>query len=96
MIAMFTAAGLLLALALTLVRLFGGPTLYDRVLAVNAVATKVVLIVAAIAAATGQAELLDVALALALASFVVNTAVLKFFRARTFQAPLARVGEELT
>jgi multicomponent Na+:H+ antiporter subunit F len=96
MIAVFTAAGLVLALALTLVRLFGGPTLYDRLLAVNAIGAKVVLVIAAIAAATGEAALVDVALALALASFVVNTAVFKFFRARTFQAPLARAGEELS
>ena len=94
MIAVFTAAGLMLALALTLVRLFGGPTLYDRVLAVNAVVAKIVLVIAAIAAATGHAELVDVALALAFAAFVINVAVLKFFRARTFQAPLARAGEE--
>jgi multicomponent Na+:H+ antiporter subunit F len=96
MIALFAAAGALIALALTLVRLFGGPTLYDRVLAANAISAKVVLVIAAIAAAVGQAELVDVAFALALASFVVNAAVLKFFRARTFQAPLARVGEEVS
>lgn len=96
MIAAFTAAGIVLVLALTLVRLFVGPTLYDRVLAANAVAAKLVLVVAAIAAASGQAGVVDVALALALASFVINAAVLKFFRARTFQAPLAPVGEEVS
>lgn len=90
MIALVAAALVAVALALCLTRLFGGPTLYDRVLGANAVVWKAALICAAIAVAMGNAQWIDVALALTLGSFVVNLALLKFFRIRTFQAPLAR------
>jgi multicomponent Na+:H+ antiporter subunit F len=94
MIAIAAALGASVALALAMVRLFAGPTLYDRMLATNAAVSKAVLVVAALAAAFGRAEWVDVALALVLALFVANVASLKFFRARTFQAPLARARED--
>lgn len=90
MIALAAAALVAVALALCLTRLFGGPTLYDRVLGANAVIWKGALICAAIAVAAGNGQWLDVALALVLGAFVFNVALLKFFRIRTFQAPLAR------
>ncbi|GAM98830.1 other cation transporters [alpha proteobacterium U9-1i] len=95
MIAFIAAGVLVVALALTVVRLFAGPTLYDRVLAANAAVCKVALVVAAVAAATGGPALVDVAMVLLLGSFVLNAAILKFFRARSFQAPLVRAGEDL-
>lgn len=93
MIPMLAAAGLTLILALALVRLFNGPTLYDRALAANVVATAAALVCAAFAAFRQRPDLVDAALALVLGGFVVNVAVLKFFRARSFQPPLARAGE---
>lgn len=94
MIAVTAAFGLLISLALALARLFGGPTLYDRVLAANAAALKAAIIAGAVAMAAGRSEWIDVALALALGAFVVNVAVLKFFRVRTFQPPLVRTQED--
>ncbi|MEZ6024240.1 MAG: cation:proton antiporter [Hyphomonadaceae bacterium] len=93
MVALAAAAGVLIALALTLVRLFAGPTLYDRALAAKSAAIKLVLICAALAVAAGRADWVDAAFALLLAALVTTAAVLKFFRARTFQPPLAR-GED--
>lgn len=90
MIAVVAAALVAVALALCLTRLFGGPTLYDRILGANAVVQKAALICAAVAVAAGRSDWLDVALALVLGGFVFNVAVLKFFRVRSFQAPLAR------
>lgn len=90
MIALFAAAGAAIALALALPRLFAGPTLYDRALASNAIVAKAALICAALAVIAGRADWLDAAIALVFGVFVVNVAILKFFRARTFQAPLAR------
>lgn len=88
MIALAAAAGVALVLALSLVRLFGGPTLYDRTLAANSVLAKAGLACAALAVMSGQTAWLDAAFALVFAGFIVNIAILKFFRARTFQAPL--------
>jgi multicomponent Na+:H+ antiporter subunit F len=90
MIALAVAAGVALVAALCLVRLFAGPTLYDRTLGMNSLVAKAAVICAALAVAAGRAEWIDVALALVLGGFVLNVAVLKFFRTRTFQAPLAR------
>jgi multicomponent Na+:H+ antiporter subunit F len=95
MIALAAAAGAAIALALSLVRLFAGPTLYDRALAVSAAVVKAALICAAAAVIAGRSEWIDAAIALVLALFVVSAAVAKVFRARTFQAPLARAGEEV-
>lgn len=90
MIALAAAIGAGAALVLCLLRLFAGPTLYDRALAANGVVTKTALICAAVAVAAGRGEGIDVAFALMFGAFVTNSAVLKFFRTRSFQAPLAR------
>ncbi len=93
MIGLIAAAAAALFLALTLWRLHAGPTLYDRALATHAILTKAAVICAALAAAAGRSDFADVALALTLCGFVLAAAVLKFFRAGTFQAPLTRRGE---
>lgn len=90
MIALVAAAIVVVALALCLPRLFGGPTLYDRVLGANTVVQKAALACAALAVAAGRSDWVDVAFALVLGAFVFNVAVLKFFRVRSFQPPLAR------
>lgn len=89
MIALIAGAGVLVALALTLLRLAVGPTLHDRALAVKTLIVQAALVCAAFAVAGGQSVWLDVALALMFAVLVLVVAVLKVFRARTFQAPLA-------
>lgn len=94
MIALIAAGGAIFFLVLTLLRFYAGPTLYDRALAVNSVVAKAVLVCAALAAASGRAEAVDAALALTLGALVLNAAVLKFYRAGTFQAPLVRAGED--
>jgi multicomponent Na+:H+ antiporter subunit F len=90
MIALIAVAGLLLALLLGLVRLFIGPTLYDRALAAKTLIIRAVLICGAVAVATDETAWVDAAFALAFAGLVVMAAVTKVFRARTFQAPLVR------
>lgn len=95
MIALAAAIGVALTLALCLIRLFGGPTLYDRTLAANAILAKAGLVCAAVGVMAGQSAWIDAAFALVLCGFVLNIAILKFFRVRTFQAPLARAREEI-
>jgi len=76
------------AMALMLVRLFIGPTLYDRVLAVNAFGTKIVLFLAVFSLAVGRADGLDIAVLYALINFVATIAILKFFSYRSLDVAL--------
>lgn len=79
---MFAAAaiGLVVAMALALIRAYAGPTLYDRILAVNAFGTKTVLMIAVLGFLMGRPDFLDIALVYALINFIGTIAVLKFFR----------------
>lgn len=79
---LFAAAtiALLVAMGLALARAFLGPTVYDRILAVNAFGTKTVLMIAVLGFLSGRPEFLDIALLYALINFVGTIAVLKFVR----------------
>lgn len=90
MIALAAAIGATLAAILVLVRLFAGPTLYDRALAAHSAAGKAALACAALGVMAGAPQWIDVALALVLGMFIANAATLKFFRAKSFQAPMYR------
>ena len=74
--------GILLAMALVLIRLIKGPTLYDRVLAVNSFGTHTVLLIGVVGFWNGRPDFLDIALLYALINFVGTIAILKFFRYR--------------
>jgi len=78
---MFVAAtlGILVAMAMALARALLGPTVYDRVLAVNTFGTKTVLLIAVLGFLTDRPEFLDLALVYALINFIGTIAVLKFF-----------------
>lgn len=93
-VALAAAAGATIAAALALLRLFAGPTLYDRAMAANAIAAKAALVCAAVAVIAGRAAWIDAAFALVLGVFVANVAIVKFFRAGTFQPPLGRATED--
>ena len=75
-------AGLLVAMLIALARAIAGPSLYDRVLAVNSFGTKIVLLLAAMGFLVGRPDFLDIALLYALVNFIGTLAVLKFFRYR--------------
>lgn len=90
-----TAAALiaiLLGMLLLLIRTLLGPTLYDRVLAVNSFGTKTVLALGLLGYVMGRPEFLDIAILYAMINFVSTIAILKFFRYRSFQVPLVRRG----
>ena len=81
---MFAAAALaiLATMALALVRAISGPTVYDRVLAVNMMTTKTTLLIALLGFLAGRPEFLDIALVYALINFVSVIAVLRLFGRR--------------
>ena len=74
-----TSFAILVTMTLALIRALLGPTVYDRVLAVNMFGTKTVLIIATLGFLTGRPDFLDLALLYALINFIGTLAVLKFF-----------------
>ncbi|MFC1660416.1 monovalent cation/H+ antiporter complex subunit F [Gemmatimonadota bacterium] len=74
-----TSVAILATMSLAMARALLGPTVYDRVLAVNMFGTKTVLIIAVLGFLTGRPDFLDLALLYALINFVGTLAVLKFF-----------------
>jgi len=76
----------LATMALALGRALLGPTVYDRVLAVNMFGTKTVLLFSIIAFLYGRPDFLDLALAYALINFIGVLAVLVFFRSRALRS----------
>ena len=75
-----TAFGVLVCMGLALVRALLGPTVYDRILAVNVFGTLTVLIIAVLGFMSGRPDFLDIALVYALINFISTIAVLKFVR----------------
>lgn len=89
------AAGIAALVAgLTLVRLFLGPTLQDRALAALGSTVHASLICAALGLAFGVSQFADVAFGLLVSALLCAAAVLKFFRARSFQPSLAPARED--
>lgn len=78
---MFTAAALavLVAMVLALIRAFAGPTLYDRILAVNVFGTKTVLLIAVVGFMMGRPDFLDIVMVYALMNFISVIGILRFF-----------------
>ena len=81
---MFISAtvGVLASMSLVMARALMGPTVYDRVLAVNTFGTKTVLLIAVLGFLTERPEFLDLAIVYALINFIGTIAVLKFFEYR--------------
>ena len=79
---MFIAAGaaVIIAMAIAIVRLILGPTVYDRILAVNVFGSKALLLIAVLGFLTDRPEFMDIALVYALISFVATIALMKFFK----------------
>ncbi|MEL6504130.1 MAG: monovalent cation/H+ antiporter complex subunit F [Pseudomonadota bacterium] len=80
--AAFISLIIFLCMVMLMVRLFAGPTLYDRVLALNTFGTCTVLLIGAMSLLFGRMDYLDIALLYALINFVGTIAILKFFRYR--------------
>ena len=79
------AVAILVTMALALARALAGPTVYDRVLAVNMFGTKTVLLLSVIALLYGRPDFLDLALAYALINFIGVLAVLEFVQSHALR-----------
>ena len=70
---------ILVTMVLAVIRALKGPSVYDRLLAVNMFGTKTALLLAVVAFLFERADFLDLALAYALINLVGVLAVLEFF-----------------
>lgn len=84
-------AAIIVTMGLALSRAAAGPTVFDRILAVNMFGTKTVLLIAVIGFLTHRPDFLDLALLYALMNFIGVIAVLRFSRYGHFADP---AGEE--
>lgn len=73
-----TAAALVVLAIAVLYRAVKGPTMQDRVIAVNVLGTNTVVILALLAAGLGEPWFLDIALIYALLNFLMAVAISKF------------------
>ena len=73
-----TAAALVVLAIVVLYRAVKGPTMQDRVIAVNVLGTNTVVILAVLAVALDSESFLDIALVYALLNFVMAIAISKF------------------
>ena len=77
---------ILITMGLALARAIAGPTIYDRIAAVNLFGTKTVLLIAVWAFISGRTDLLDIALVYALINFIGVIAVLKLVSVGDFHS----------
>jgi len=82
-----SSLAILVVMGIALARAFVGPSVYDRILAVNMFGTKTVLFIAVYGFLTGRPDFLDIALVYALINFISVIAVLKFVERITTENP---------
>jgi len=73
------------AMILAIIRGIVGPTLYDRILAVNMFGTKTVLLISLLGFVMGRPEFLDIALVYALINFISVIGVLRYSDTNQFK-----------
>ncbi len=92
MMAAVTAA-VLVTMALAIFRSIKGPTVYDRILAVNAFGTLTVVLIGVYGFLSGRPDVLDLALVYALINFIGTIAVSKYVEFSHMGRPTG--GDEL-
>ncbi|MBL4679377.1 MAG: hypothetical protein JKY88_01490 [Pseudomonadales bacterium] len=84
----------LVAMILAIIRGIVGPTLYDRILAVNMFGTKTVLLLSLLGFVMGRPEFLDIAIVYALINFISVVGVLRYSGTFELKQPSAESKEE--
>ncbi|MFG0254230.1 MAG: monovalent cation/H+ antiporter complex subunit F [Rhodopirellula sp. JB053] len=90
---MATSFAVLLTMILALVRATLGPTVFDRVLALNMFGTKTVLLISVVSFVTGRSDFLDLALLYSLMNFIGIVALLRFTQYNSFSDSVTSSGE---
>ena len=73
-----SSIAILVTMMLALIRAMLGPTVFDRVLALNMMGTKTVLLICVVGFLTGRTDFLDLALLYSLMNFIGMVALLRF------------------
>lgn len=81
--AVFALVIILIAMTLTVIRLILGPTLADRILALDTLSLNAVGFVAALVALTGFGLYVDIAIALALVGLLSTLALVRYLLVRS-------------
>lgn len=86
---MITAAiiAIFVVMVMAIIRAVMGPSLYDRILAINMFGTKTILMIALLGFSMGRPEFLDIAMVYALINFISVIGVLHFSDSVGFKEP---------
>lgn len=74
------AVAVLVTMCMAMIRALRGPTVFDRVLAVNMFGTKTVLLICLLGFVVGRPEFMDLAIVYALMNFIGTLTILKYFQ----------------
>ncbi len=74
-----------MVMLIAIARAIAGPTLYDRILAVNMFGTKTVLLISLLGFVMGRPQFLDIALVYALINFISVIAILRYSDSSIFK-----------
>lgn len=76
---LYSAVGLTIIIAVPLIRVVKGPTLFDRILAANAIATKTIVLICLIGFLFGRIDMfIDITLAYAILGFIGSLTIAKY------------------
>lgn len=78
------AISVLITMTLAMIRAMLGPTVFDRVLALNMFGTKTVLLICVVGFLTDRTDFLDLALLYSLMNFIGMVALLRFSEVGSF------------
>jgi multicomponent Na+:H+ antiporter subunit F len=85
---------ILVVMIMAISRAVMGPTLYDRILAVNMFGTKTVLLISLLGFVMGRPEFLDIAIVYALINFISVIGVLRYSDSSIFKIKDSSQPEE--
>jgi multicomponent Na+:H+ antiporter subunit F len=91
---LITSVAILITMSLALIRAMLGPTVFDRVLALNMMGTKTVLLICVVGFLTGRTDFLDLALLYSLMNFIGMVTLLRFSRFGQFGEPVDDSGQD--
>ncbi|TVR16862.1 MAG: pH regulation protein F [Balneolaceae bacterium] len=83
---LYSAVILTIIIAVPLIRVLKGPTLYDRLLATNAIATKTIVLIALIGFLFDRIDMfIDITLAYAILGFIGSLIIAKYVSSPRFE-----------
>lgn len=82
------AVAVLISMVLSMIRAFVGPTVFDRILAVNVSGTLTVVLISVYGFLDGRPDFLDIGLLYALINFIGTIAVTKYVKFQDLGHPM--------